>query len=403
MKNFLSFLVESEEETQTHELEHPVKGKYTLHRKGDYHYAKNKYGEVSHTFYKADTDHVIGRLKHEHDIHHSSNPGKVEESFLEEMSASSVNIHRGAFNEAMFAYHANGRKWIDDAHKQAAFHHKEELDKYDPLEAKRQNDRAQAQVQSFTEHAKANGYSKVKAVHLTAKPGDIEKHTGIKATQQENPSDVVVHFHNKPKTAEHGYFGVSLKSSSAKKIGFHNGGAGSVGKSLGIDLESDIKKHQSDFVKKKKLPTVMKQAAAKVAGVKDTPTYRNNPAYKEALEHATMINTKVRDKLHQHYSTMKSNDLKEHMLKTYIKASTSHALPYVKTHGTGGYDKQASAHTEDPSDNETYHALRDAKKVHVEKSAGSLLSVHADGKRMFGIQVKHNNGPLTPIKILAQP
>ena len=395
MKNFLSFLVESEEETQTHELEHPVKGKYTLHRKGDYHYAKNKYGEVSHTFYKADTDHVIGRLKHEHDIHHSSNPGKVEESFLEEMSASSVNIHRGAFNEAMFAYHANGRKWIDDAHKQAAFHHKEELDKYDPLEAKRQNDRAQAQVQSFTEHAKANGYSKVKAVHLTAKPGDIEKHTGIKATQQENPSDVVVHFHNKPKTAEHGYFGVSLKSSSAKKIGFHNGGAGSVGKSLGIDLESDIRKHQSDFVKKKKLPTVMKQAAAKVAGVKETP--------KEALEHATMINTKVRDKLHQHYSTMKSNDLKEHMLKTYIKASTSHALPYVKTHGTGGYDKQASAHTEDPSDNETYHALRDAKKVHVEKSAGSLLSVHADGKRMFGIQVKHNNGPLTPIKILAQP
>jgi hypothetical protein len=100
---------------------------------------------------------------------------------------------------------------------------------------------------------------------------------------------------------------------------------------------------------------------------------------------------------------MKSNDLKEHMLKTYVKASTSHALPYVKTHGTGGYDKQASAHTEDPSDNETYHALRDAKKVHVEKSAGSLMSVHADGKRMFGIQIKHNNGPLTPIKILAQP
>jgi hypothetical protein len=100
---------------------------------------------------------------------------------------------------------------------------------------------------------------------------------------------------------------------------------------------------------------------------------------------------------------MKSNDLKEHMLKTYVKASTSHALPYVKTHGTGGHEKEASAHTEDPSDNETYHALKDAKRVHVEKSAGSLISVHADGKRMFGIQVKHNNGPLTPIKILAQP
>jgi hypothetical protein len=403
MINFSTFLLENREKgDHIQDLHHSIKGKYTLHKKGDYHYAKNKYGEVTHTFYKSDTDHVVGKLKHEHDIHSTSDK-KITESFLSEMSASSVNIHRGAFNEAMFVYHANGRKWIDDEHKKAAFHHKEQLDKYDPLEARRQNDRAQAQVSSFTEHAKSNGYSKIKAVHLTAKPGDIEKHTGIKATQQENPSDVVVHFHNKPKTAQHGFLGASLKSSSSKKIGFHNGGAGSVGKSLGIDLESDVRKHQSDFIKKKKLPGVMKQAAAKVAGEKETPTYRNNPAYKEALDHASMINTKVRDKLHQHYSTMKSNDLKEHMLKTYVKASTSHALPYVKTHGTGGYDKEASAHTEDPSDNETYHALRDAKKVHVEKSGGSLMSVHADGKRMFGIQVKHNNGPLTPIKILAQP
>ena len=47
------------------------------------------------------------------------------------MSSSSVNIHRGAFNEAMFAYHANGQKWIDDNHKKAAFQHKTMLDKYD--------------------------------------------------------------------------------------------------------------------------------------------------------------------------------------------------------------------------------------------------------------------------------
>jgi len=405
MKSFKIFLEsESKQENQTHELNHHTKGKYTLHKSGDYHHAKNKYGEVTHTFYKMDPEHVIGRLSHDHDIHHNDSlKKKVDESFLYEMSSSSINIHRGGFNESMFAYHANDQKWINDEHKKAAFHHKEQLDKYDPLEARRQNDRASAQHQSFVEHAKLNGYSKIKAVHLTAKPGDIEKYTGIKATQQENPSDVVVHFHNKPKIAEHGYLGASLKSSSAKKIGFHNGGAGSIGKSLNIDLESEVKKHQSDFIKKKKLPTVASQAASKVAGVKETSTYRNNPTYKEALSHASMINTKVRDKLHNHYSTMKSNDLKEHMLKTYIKASTSHALPYVKTHGTGGHEKEASAHTEDPSDNETYHALKDAKRVHVEKSAGSLISVHADGKRMFGIQVKHNNGPLTPIKILAQP
>jgi hypothetical protein len=403
MISFNTFLLENEEkDNQIHELHHSIKGKYTLHKKGDYHYAKNKYGEVTHTFYNADTDHVIGKLKHEHDIHSTSDK-KITESFLGEMSASSINIHRGAFNEAMFAYHANGQKWIDDAHKKAAFHHKEQLDKYDTLEARRQNDRAMAQMQSFTEHAKSNGYSKIKAVHLTAKPGDIEKHTGIKATQQENPSDVVVHFHNKPKTSQHGFFGVSLKSSSSKKIGFHNGGTGTIGKELGVDLDSHVKTENSKFIKKKKLPDVLTKAAEHVAGKKETSSYRNNPLYSEALTHAAKINTAVRDKLHEHYSKMKSEDLKNHLLKTYVKASTTHALPYVKTHGTGGYDKEASAHTEDPSDNETYHALRDAKKVHVEKSAGSLMSVHADGKRMFGIQIKHNNGPLTGMKILAQP
>jgi hypothetical protein len=53
----------------------------------------------------------------------------------------------------------NIQKWIDDNHKKAAFHHKSMLDKYDKLEARRQNDRAQAQVNSFNEHAKKNGYS----------------------------------------------------------------------------------------------------------------------------------------------------------------------------------------------------------------------------------------------------
>jgi hypothetical protein len=405
MQGFLSFLIEAEQESQTHELEHPLKGKYTLHKKGDYHYAKNKYGEISHTFYKMEPEHIVGRLSHEHDIHQKSQKTKVQESILNEMSASSVNIHRGAFNEAMFAYHANGRKWIDDNHKTAAFRHKQMLDKYDKLEARRQNDRAMAQVQSFTEHAKKNGYSKIKAVHITAKPGDIERHTGIKATQQENPSDVVVHFHNKPKEAEHGFLGASLKSSASKKIGFHNGGLGSISKSLGgVDLSSEAKKQQTSFIKKKGLPTVLSQAAAKLAGKnKESKSYRNNPAYREASEHMNKIDNKVRDKLHQHYSSMKSNDLKEHLLKTYIKASTSHALPYVKTHGTGGYDKTASAHTEDPSDNEMYHSLRDAKKVHVEKAGNSNMSVHADGKRMFGIQIKHNNGPLTALKVIAQP
>lgn len=400
MKTLSAFLTESTGK-KVQEFEHHHKGKYTLHKKGDVNHLKNKYGEVSHTFVGMEPDEISYRLKHNNEIH-GSGKTTVKEEYLEESSAAAINTHRGGFNEAMFAYHLNNTSWIDDDHKKAAHHHKEVLDNHDPLEARRQNDRAAAQAKSFLEHAKANGYSGIKKVHLTAKPGDIEKHTGIPATQQENPSDVVAHFSNKPKSAKHGYVGASLKSSSSKKIGFHNGGLGSVGRDLGVDLETHANKLQNQFLKKHGHKNLAAGAAA-VAGEKGTSSYRNSKKYDEAMAHATKVNGSVRDKLHEHYQSMKHEDLKSHLLRTFVKANSEHALPYVKTHGTGGYDKEATAHTEDPSDNEMYHSIRDSKKLEIHKSGGTLMSVHADGKRMFGIQVKHNNGPLTSMKILGQP
>lgn len=316
--------------------------------------------------------------------------------------SSEVNVHRGSFNEAMFAYHLNGGKWIDDEHKNAAYHHKDKLDKFDETEARRQNDRAYAQAQSFLEHAKQNGYEKLDKVHLTPKPGDIEKKTGIKASQQENPSDVVASFKKKPATAQHGHLGVSLKSSKVSKIGFHNGGAGTIGKSLGIDLESIQKKHNADFAKKNKLSSVSAQAKKAVTGEKDTKQYRDNPLYDKAMVHAAKINNETRDKLHEHYSTMDVDSAKGHLLKTYIKASNANALPYVKTHGMGGHEKSASAYTEDPSDNETYHKIKKAKQIEFKKAAGTGIDIHADGQKVMALQVKHNNGPYTPMKVIAK-
>lgn len=414
MYSYLKFneyvLLESKNE-KVHHLEHPVKGKYTLHKNGDYHHVKNEFGEVTHTFYKLHTNHVLGKLKLDHDIHHKTS--KLNEDFIFEMAneASEINSHRGGFNEAMFAYHMNGQKWIDEDHKKAAFHHKSKLDSYDQTEARRQNDRAMAQAKSFSEHAKKNGYSGVKAVHITAKPGDIEKKTGIKATQQENPSDVIVHFKKKPQEAEHGYYGCSLKSSSAKKIGFHNGGADTISKDLGLDIEGHHKKRWNEFMKKNNLSGSFAQIEKTVKGKKylddskkiRNPKYRDNPLFHKASEHRQIIDNEVRDKLHSHMSKMEHNDVKKHLLSTYVKASTNHALPYVKTHGTGGHEKEASAHTEDPSDNEMYHKIKKSKRIHFQKSGSGNISVHADGQKVFNIQVKHNNGPFTSMKFLGQP
>ena len=103
---------------------------------------------------------------------------------------------------------------------------------YGKNEVKTQEDRSKEQAHVFLKHSKEKGYDKIKHVHLVSKPGDIEKKTGIKATQQENPSDLSVEFHKKPVTAKHGHLGLSAKSSKSKSIGFHNGGTRETGNFL---------------------------------------------------------------------------------------------------------------------------------------------------------------------------
>ena len=143
------------------------------------------------------------------------------------------NNTKGVLHELLVGKHLNGGKHIDKEHAELDKHHKTKLAEYDKKfgtnEVQKQEHRAKEQHKVFLDHAKKMGYEGAHEVHLTHKPGDIERKTGIKASQQENPTDVAVKFHKKPANAEHHYLGISAKSSNVSKIGFHNGGAKSVG------------------------------------------------------------------------------------------------------------------------------------------------------------------------------
>ena len=105
-------------------------------------------------------------------------------------------------------------------------------------------------------------------------------------------------------------------------------------------------------------------------------------------------------------------ELKHHLLHTYIKGNTKHSLPYVKVHGQGGYDhesdthKPVHAHATDPSDNEMYHKIRNAHHLSFHKSGQGNITVKTHehdehGKKAMSLQVKHSNGPLTNVSVLA--
>jgi hypothetical protein len=469
MKSFKSFLRESEEIQGIHALFHPVRGMYKVHKSGEFHHVKNNEGEVTHTFVGKTDDEVLNILKQEHDLIYA---GKIHEDYIAELRApkpvlsaehiahdkdyakasASINDARGRYNEAMVLQHLNGNKWINPEHKKLATeqgkilsdHDKEWNDKakkikhpsFNSQEKKAQEDRAPEQAKAFLQHAKEQGYEEVAEVHHTSKEGDIEKATGLKVSQQDNSSDGVVKFKKKPANNPHNFLGASLKSSSKKEIGFHNGGTKEIGQLIGHDLLGHANAEHEKFMKKHGLgdPKLNKngvkvynkaKASSQVAGEKyldekkkiKNPQYRNNINYNVAKDNAKKINSEIRDKLHEGYSQMKHEDLKKHLLNTYIKGNDAHALPYLKVTGTGGGSskKPASAHSTDPSDNDLYHQIKNAHGFHLEKGkgkddeeGGSGMTVHTidkDGnkKRAFRIQVKHGNGPLTSVKILGQP
>ena len=108
---------------------------------------------------------------------------------------------------------------------------------------------------------------------------------------------------------------------------FFYGGAGVIGKLLGLNLGSLTNARQKQFIEDNGLDSVTSKAHNQIKGEKGTDEYRNNPLYKEAMRHASSINSEVRDILHQHYENMPQDEVKNHLLSTFIKANEAHTLP----------------------------------------------------------------------------
>jgi len=325
-------------------------------------------------------------------------------------TGSYYNTFRSAVNEGRMAYYLNGEydsenntltggKYNDSAHKSSVEGAKKILDEL-PGEYGEQDKRAKAMAIAFLKHAHEKGYRKLSNVYITNKPGDIKKTTGIDQSQQENPSDLIAKFEEKPADAKHEFLGASAKSSKKGKIGFHNGGVGDIGEFLNYDIEGTVNSKQNKFARENGLSNVK---SVRKEELKSRPDL-----YNHALAKAQEVHTEVRDKVADLYNKMSDEDhekLRNHLIDTFLKASqTSEGIPYVKVSGKSTPNKDASASVEETHDNPIYHAVKNAKKIVMEPTGGAYMNVMADGKRQFAIQVKHNSTPMaTSLKMNGQP
>ena len=123
---------------------------------------------------------------------------------------------KGVLHELLVGYHLRGRQHVEkhpdvngDSPKEA---HDKLKDQIPPEEYEKINNRAKAAAEDIKKRVGAHG--KITRVQWTSKSGDLQRATGIHATQKQDASDIAVTTENA--LGEEKHHGISLKVTDKK-------------------------------------------------------------------------------------------------------------------------------------------------------------------------------------------
>lgn len=307
---------------------------------------------------------------------------------------------KGKLHELLVGYHLQGGKHMSkhpdkegDTPKQAHDKLKSQVSSED---YKRIHDRAKSAAENIRSQAETKGH-KISHVHWTSKSGDIERSTGIKASQKEDASDIMIH--TSDKKGKKKYHGVSLKvtDSKSKHVPVSNPGIESTygGKEI-------HDKHKEEI--KKKFP-----ALAKAGNADDRKAIMKSNPRMDAWVRKKNTETlgKLGHHLHKVLSNMKPHELSNH-IKTHVlqsnptplqKAGHAHIRHTTYVGKGGGH----AFHSYNPSDHFD-HILKDPKNithhVKVEHDGGATIHFKHRGKTFASHRLKFNSqsDPLSSVK-----
>ena len=288
-----------------------------------------------------------------------------------EPAAKVGNDPKGVLHELLVGYHLRGGKHMvrhnDAANRTPKQAHDDNRAKVTPEQYKEIHRRAKAAAEDIKKRLGKKG---IKDVHWTSKPGDIESSTGIKASQREDASDIVIHHHDKTHT------GVSLKvSDKSGKVPISNPGLEETTYGAGKHLETHRKKMREAFPKLETMTVDQRKAWHK------NTTASNKAKIKE-------MNNGVLDKMAGHlHKALKGktqeevvDHIRKHVLKAFQTPGQKAGVGSQMRHSTYGTDGKYSHSAIDPSKHYE-HILSDPKKigVHVDK-AGQGVAFSHNGK-----------------------
>lgn len=290
-------------------------------------------------------------------------------------------------NEIYVAFVLNGNSFPDSA-SEAQYNKKLEL--LNETQQKQQIGRAIVMAEDFLSWAKSNGYSGVKKVYWTARPGfSFKAVVGKDVNQRKNPTDVLVEFNTG------GFLGLSAKSTSGKgDIGFKNPGVGTVDNDLGIKINDINKKAQDEIVKQFKLP--------KSASSRKTEIRKNKAIQKVTDSIGSKVLNTCRDTLIERLNKQSQTERRNYIVESWIDASQELFPPYVKVTGRGTKAPFTSS-VEDPLNNPKLKSIL-SDRIMYEKVGNDSVGVKAGSKKILKMRFKFESEKLaSSLKMSGDP
>lgn len=298
--------------------------------------------------------------------------------------------HLSDVNELMVGYFVNGKKWFD---KDAEAHYIEKRKKVNVADHDAQMGRAEVMAEKFMSWAKAKGYSQVKEVFWTARPGSLQAAVGpdIEVNPKENPTDILVRFSRGPGRK---FLGISAKATAGHSdIGFKNPGIGTLEKNLGIDLNSILSEKLEEAIKKFGLSENQAKRKLEIRA--------NKKIQKQTQKIGSEALSEVIDEMLKKYKKMKPDDLQKHILTVWMDAGEVFP-PYVKVTGMGA-KVPYSAKVEDPLKNDKLAAIN-SNKIQLSKAGNETILVAAGNKHIMKMRAKFESEKLaSSFKFSADP
>lgn len=293
-----------------------------------------------------------------------------------------VATHAADINEIMVGYYLNGGKWFDrDAEKQ----YKEKKKKVNSELHDAQVARAKVMAEKFIAWSRTKGYTQVKQVYWTARPGSLQSAVDpsgrIEISPKENPTDILVRFARGP---ANGLLGVSAKATGTRQdIGFKNPGLGTIEQLLGLKLNGILQSYIDKAIKLYGL--------SESAGIRKQEIRKNKKVQEKTQELGTKAMHDVVEEILKKMKRMRPEELRKYILTAWMNAGKVYP-PYVKVTGFGAKEPY-SAKVEDPLANDKLAAINKGN-IRLDKEGNATILVSANGRHIMKMRAKFESEKL---------